>query len=465
MSKNTANPLEAQNRSKKRVDKLLHKTDIKKKEEKVDTEKNVIGYSLDWNRAIYINKAIDDALLKELTPVILKMKQESSEPITVGIDSLGGSPSVVNSILGLLKSPDQDGKITEIYTASTNRAFSAAASFLAFGDYAVAYPHSQILLHDLRYIELEDVTPTKALKTARELERGNTDYSLKLAEHITRRLVWAYIDLKQSFDSVRKRWSGWIKKYDDAFEECFTPAKGEKRIDVVGFSLALYQNLSKPIDNDIAIEALKLLNNWIQLEKIENSFSKEINSDNKKIDIIQGIEDLIVKIRRMENNLPEKEEMPEIDQSEVLDDAVRNDFKLLIKVLARRYAIDKDLKISDDGLDNVREDLLFIKNMTSTEQISKITTIMKRHSSIFFDAEMHQKLEGAINDKEREEIMAPMYPQARLLWFYIVLICRCLYRGEHLLSPSDAQLLGLVDEVLGGGPIQSLREWRKTNYK
>jgi hypothetical protein len=126
---------------------------------------------------------------------------------------------------------------------------------------------------------------------------------------------------------------------------------------------------------------------------------------------------------------------------------------------------DKDLKISDDGLDNVREDLLFIKNMTSTEQISKITTIMKRHSSIFFDAEMHQKLEGAINDKEREEIMAPMYPQARLLWFYIVLICRCLYRGEHLLSPSDAQLLGLVDEVLGGGPIQSLREWRKTNYK
>jgi hypothetical protein len=70
---------------------------------------------------------------------------------------------------------------------------------------------------------------------------------------------------------------------------------------------------------------------------------------------------------------------------------------------------------------------------------------------------------NAKDEAERNRLLAPVYPQARMLWFYIVLLCRCLCRGDHFLTPGDAQLLGLVDEVLGGGPVVSRREWRKTN--
>jgi hypothetical protein len=41
-----------------------------------------------------------------------------------------------------------------------------------------------------------------------------------------------------------------------------------------------------------------------------------------------------------------------------------------------------------------------------------------------------------------------------------VLLCRELFEGEHILKPKDAQLLGLVDEVAGGGPVQSKRDFR-----
>lgn len=128
--------------------------------------KKKIGLQLNWNRAIHIDTTIDDTLIKTLTPIIMKLKQENTKPITIGIDSPGGSIAAMQSLLGLLQTPDQDGNRIAIYTVSTNRTYSAAASLLAFGDYAVAFPHSKILYHDLRYSGIEDLTPSKALRTA-----------------------------------------------------------------------------------------------------------------------------------------------------------------------------------------------------------------------------------------------------------------------------------------------------------
>lgn len=171
--------------SKKKVNTKKNSTTKKKpivkvKEEKASPKKKV-GFTLNWNRAIHISTNIDDKLLKDLTPIILQMKQESPKPITIGIDSPGGNLVAMESLLGLLKAPDQDGRRTSVYTASTNRAYSAAASLLALGDYAVAFPHSRILYHDVRYSGIDDLTPSKALETARELERGNAAFSLRLA--------------------------------------------------------------------------------------------------------------------------------------------------------------------------------------------------------------------------------------------------------------------------------------------
>jgi len=425
-----------------------------------DEPKKKVGLLLNWNRAIHIDKIIDDALIKELTPIILQMKQENAEPITVGIDSFGGNIAAVESLLGLLRSPDQDGNVISIYTASTNRAYSAAASLLAFGDYAVAFPHSRILYHDVRYSGIEDVTPSKALQTARELERGNVAFSLKLADHIRRRLIWVYIQLWSSFADARKQYASFAKKFDDSFSEVLTREANEK-IDLVGFSLALFRKLTSPANNEIAIRALYLLDSWMQIEKIERRLSAKAQNGNMSVDVFKGINELVTEIRRMEDGSEKTTTMPEPEPSVGMDENTRKDIKLLIEVLARRYVTDKNLSLSNNGLDKIAEDFSFIKDINDDQHLSTITNLMIEHDYIFFDRSISKELQEATDKDARDKILAPVYPEARMLWYYMVLICRCLCQGDHLITPRDAQLLGLVDEVLGGGPIKSRREWRK----
>ncbi len=68
----------------------------------LEKTKKKVGFQLNWNRAIHIDTIIDDTLLKTLTPTILKLKQESSDPITIGIDSPGGNIPAMQALLGLL---------------------------------------------------------------------------------------------------------------------------------------------------------------------------------------------------------------------------------------------------------------------------------------------------------------------------------------------------------------------------
>lgn len=422
--------------------------------------KKKVGLQLNWNRAIHIDVTIDEALLRRLTPTILKLKQESTEPITIGIDSPGGSIQVMESLLGLLNAPDQDGKQIEIYTVSTNRAYSAAASLLAFGDYSVAFPHSKILYHDVRYSGIEDVTPSKALCTARELERSNIAFSLKLANQVRRRLIWVYLDLKPQFGYVRKRFESYAKKQDMAFADGLSSNENES-VDIVGFALTLYSKLSTPVDNDTSLKALRLLNSWMQIDKIERRLSLEKEGTGESTDLIKGINDLVTEIRAMESDGKEAAESPEPAQSDGLSDSAREDIKLLSEVIARRFAADKNLRINYDVLDSIMEDFAFIKDINSNQHVRAITNLMIDHDHIFFGRSMATELENAKDDAERHKILDPVYPQARMLWFYFVSLCRCLCSGEHLLTPYDAQLLGLVDEVLGGGLIESRREWRK----
>jgi ATP-dependent protease ClpP protease subunit len=112
----------------------------------------------------------------------------------VGIDSPGGSLAALDVLIGLLTGATQTGERGTTITVATNRAFSAAANLLAFGSYAVALQHSQVLYHDVRWGGLEDVTPSKARDAAKALQDANDRFALRLARRIILRFVWAYID-------------------------------------------------------------------------------------------------------------------------------------------------------------------------------------------------------------------------------------------------------------------------------
>ena len=94
----------------------------------------------DWSRCIHINDVIDDRYVASLLPEIMRLRQESDAPITVGINSPGGLVSSLETLLGLLTGPDQSGTSRKIVTVSVDKAHSAAASLLTMGSYAVALP-------------------------------------------------------------------------------------------------------------------------------------------------------------------------------------------------------------------------------------------------------------------------------------------------------------------------------------
>jgi len=154
-------------------------------------------YRENAGRAVYVTGSIDQKLVDGLTPTINSLRHSSSDPITLYIDSRGGTIHCAEVIRRLITAPNQDGAHCRLITVVTGLAASAAADLLALGDYAIAYPHAHILYHGSRqdftvclcrllqasdyalmseeayWLGLVDEVPGAALPNVREmLERG-----------------------------------------------------------------------------------------------------------------------------------------------------------------------------------------------------------------------------------------------------------------------------------------------------
>jgi len=141
------------------------------------------SYRLNPDRAIYINGVISDDLLTQLAPKILSLQHESRDPISVYIDSPGGSPASMESILRLLHVTDQDRSDScDIVTAVTGRADSAAADLLSSGDYAIAFPSTKILHHGVRRVERNPLTFESTSQLSELMRFYKVVYAMQLAQ-------------------------------------------------------------------------------------------------------------------------------------------------------------------------------------------------------------------------------------------------------------------------------------------
>jgi ATP-dependent protease ClpP protease subunit len=97
-------------------------------------------YRENCGRAIYVTGVIDQTLVDRITPIINGLRFSSFDPITLYIDSLGGTIHCAEVIRRLITASNQDGDHCRLVTVVTGSAGSAAADLLALGDYAIAYP-------------------------------------------------------------------------------------------------------------------------------------------------------------------------------------------------------------------------------------------------------------------------------------------------------------------------------------
>lgn len=404
---------------------------------------DTLNHSVNWNRAIFINDEINDELVNKLAPTILLLRQENNEPITIGINSPGGSLESLDILIELLTGPTQNGVRGEIVTVATNCAYSAAANFLAFGNYSIALKHSKILYHDVRYSGIRDVTPEKALNAAKSLKEANDAFSLRLANKIIRRLVWIYIDLRSEFEETNKKYPGYFKKYDDAVSSFAPKVDNEHIVDMASFATCLFAKLSR--DNDSLISrVMDQLRRWIVLTNL----AKKAPSYKLKGSRISGLLDGIRHMHKMLDGAPEKFE------------SLEDNLKLLLTLLTGEIADENSSNRSfQENLDTATRDFILMQSMNDHKHRLSAIRLMIDHDTIFLGKNTRKEFESK-SDDERRIILEQALPSAQLFWLFCALLCRELFEGEHILNPSDAQLLGLVDEVAGGGPVESRREFR-----
>jgi ATP-dependent protease ClpP protease subunit len=409
---------------------------------------SISSFTINWNRSLIIDSTIDDQLVKTLTPKILELRAQSSDPITIGINSPGGSLASLDVLLGLLTGPDQNGKKAEIITVATHRAYSAAANLLAFGDYSIAQSHSRVLYHDVRYGKIEDVTPEKARGTARSLQAANDRFSLRLAHVIIRRLLWIYIDLRSEFEATKSKFPKTYKKYTSIVEAFAPPVDAHKSVDLAGFATSLWASLSAQND-ELITNVMERLARWVQLTGIVKAVPSYRAKGSRHPGLLDG--------SRLLHNL--------FSGKPGHFDSCEPGLKLFLSLVIADISDTRTERVNfPSALERATREFAILDSMNDPKHIRYATDLMLSHKYIFLPGESDLDIEGR-PEEERAQILATAAPYATLLWHFCVLLCRELFEGEHTLNPNDAQLLGLVDEVAGGGPIKSRRDFMLAQAK
>ncbi|MGC9261551.1 MAG: ATP-dependent Clp protease proteolytic subunit [Phycisphaerae bacterium] len=150
-------------------------------------------------RAVYITGEINQDLVNRVTPAINVLRHGNTNPITVYIDSPGGSTVLADTIRHHLKAANADGERCRIITVVISRASSAAADFFALGDYAIIYPNADLLYHGTRTAANMTLTTEAALGLSRSLYQLNEYYAVNLSRHAFSRFILRLTQFKDEF--------------------------------------------------------------------------------------------------------------------------------------------------------------------------------------------------------------------------------------------------------------------------
>lgn len=306
-----------------------------------------LDINIDWNRIVYIRDEIDEALYKNLIPTVLTLKSSGRGPITVVIDSPGGSIPILEAIIDLIKAPCQNGTACELFCIVLREATSAAAILLALGDHSVAYSQSNIWFHDVRFSKLQNVTPERALLSARDLKGENNRLALKIAERAFHRLVWVYVDNISGFSEIRSKYTKYVDKFSPIMEEV-CPSNPEFKVDVLGFALSIYSKLSGESSRAVLIKTLQNLQEWIFIEKIERVVTDH-EAKGGRGGLMNNINSLF---RETDKQTIGSGTSPAENQPEIfINPRLQDDLKLFLEIILRRSTQDKKWTISGSGFD------------------------------------------------------------------------------------------------------------------
>lgn len=355
-------------------------------------------------RAIYVFGEINANLVRQLTPNILNLRKGSdTRPITVYIDSPGGSIQSYEHLEGLLFNEDQDGNKCRIITVVTSYAASAAARLLARGDYSMAYKNATIHCHGTRF-EAAVITKERAESMAESLALFNEEMSKDFAHKILESLAWLY-----RFNSEA------IEKESTVFQNNHIVALSQIiRKKLVGKSGEILDCVMEELITFVRLEAF--------LQKSRRS--KLLSVAEKKGNGYRDVQLLKLIAEFLESLMGQGEKKSGLQQSKLNE--------LIALYSLRRSYYERFIADCDDA-----EPLLMMYcGKAEIVEADKIKDASQRKAYLF--------------EKSGKDLFGA--------WQLATTLSTSLAKGENSLTASDAYWLGLIEEVVGDKELCSRRQ-------
>jgi ATP-dependent protease ClpP protease subunit len=348
------------------------------------------------SRSVEVFGDFSDDLACRIATQVSKLKAESSDSITVYINSLGGGIRELDIIDGILRSPNLDAEPCLYITVAVGNAASAAANLLAFGYYSYAYEHSLIYFHGARRTDIPEAAVEDATQLANELQRLNLKISRRLAISVIGRLAYTYQSLWPDFKTIK------IKQVPQEFELLFRYLKFVAR------------NLSP--------RARHLANSTYRQMESARELSEKI---------------LPVVVPKMGKRIN-----PAADDAKVLIGVIKHELKI---------NKGKPWMLDERGVNQIVADYLLLRDYNLGEHRALVHQLLRSFGVGFLSDEEFKKYEKLKDDRKKtlELLTQCAAPYLLPLWYFTVSLCRQLMRGETRLTPTDGYYLGLVDEVIG----------------
>ena len=353
-------------------------------------------YRENFARSIFLSGKITQETAYQLGPRIKELRAASGDPITLYIDSPGGSAAIAEGIRFLIKAPDQDGRRCRLITVVTGAAASAAADLLALGDYAIAEPQADILYHGSRQALDQVLTFEGASSVVANLQEANERLALRLARSSFRRIIWRVVQLKDAIEKFRAGAEA-LEELVRALTAKFSPANAVLLTEAFARQKAL---------QEVKASADSFLKRFKNLEQ-----------------------------------LPNKQLEPEL-------------LRAIVNYRTRLHK-DDDWLLSRTGMQEVVSDFNLIQDYAS--QTKDMDALLEVYGSLFLTPAQSAEFKGRSKEEQKIYLESHASDKLEVLWYFIVSLCRLLQTRDYQLTPEEAYWMGVVDEVTGSG-LQSDRE-------
>jgi ATP-dependent protease ClpP protease subunit len=357
-------------------------------------------------RAIYVSSTIDQDLIDKLTLGILSMQHESRQPITVYIDSPGGSTSSAGLLMRLLKSTNQDGADPcRIITYATGKAASAAADLLSSGDYAIAMPDTIVHFHGVRYSLSRPVTFEFASYMRDNIEQANFQFAYSLAKRCMERFLFRSLYLRSEVLEHARQLSL------------------DGRVGPVEQLHGLVQALKKRVSTESDELLTVALNRYNKYDQLLSA-------------IVAGMPPPSPDVRLAET------------EAQILK---------IILYLELAVNKDSDWALSNIGLKQIQDDFRLLISFVTPEDSPFLLGLASTWAPFLISEATTTTIKSDLANGAQDKIVQEARSAIQPLWFFYFAFCQCLQEGENEFPARDAFWLGLIDEVVGETSLPSLR--------